>query len=294
MVPNSPVRPVQALLDDFAERHHLERTDLLERETVAIQSLAMANILVNEAYSRLDDAALADPTIGLMLNLLHRNVEHAEASVVAFVTGCASSAEIVARASVESSVNIAYILAGDRSARLFGYFDHYLENLDAQVEKWRREVGKLDRPEAKIHELAIDTRRKATATIRGVVDSLGIVNAERWPPQIAQRFDAIGAGISHRTFYARMSSEVHADAEETLRYFVGNVADDGSFLEAMASESVWTSRYYVYYAASWFMRASLAYARSYSLPAVATPLETALATIERKLIEISVHIGAKF
>lgn len=91
-----------------------------------------------------------------------------------------------------------------------------------------------------------------------------------------------------------MSSEVHADAEETLRYFVGNVADDGSFLEAMASESVWTSRYYVYYAASWFMRASLAYARSYSLPAVATPLETALATIERKLIEISVHIGAKF
>jgi hypothetical protein len=111
MVPHSSA---QALLVAFSTRHHLELTDLLKRETVAIESLAMANMLVNETYCRLDEATLCDPTVGLMLNLLHRNFEHAEASIVAFVTGCSSSAEIVGRASVESSVNITFILAGDR------------------------------------------------------------------------------------------------------------------------------------------------------------------------------------
>jgi hypothetical protein len=61
---------------------------------------------------------------------------------VAFVSGSGSSAEIIARASVESSVNIMYILAGDRAARLLGYFDHYFEEVErrfrsARVQFWR-------------------------------------------------------------------------------------------------------------------------------------------------------------
>jgi hypothetical protein len=97
--------PLRVLLREFAERHELRLTGLVHREKIAIQSVSVANILVNQGYSQLDDVTLADPAIGLLLNLLHRNFEHADASIVAFVSGCGSSAEVIARASVESSVD---------------------------------------------------------------------------------------------------------------------------------------------------------------------------------------------
>jgi hypothetical protein len=285
--------PLQVLLSDFSERHQLRFTELVKREKVAIQSLSIANILLNQGYSQLDELALTDPAVGLLLNLLHRNFEHVDASIVALVSGSASSAEIIARAGVESSVNIMYILAGDRAARLLAYFNHYLEGVDRQVEKWRVLVDQLGPDEAKIHHLAIDQRRIANTALRRVVHALGIRSLERWPPLIEQRFEAIGDSMAYRTFYARMSSEVHADAEETLRYFVGEVADNGSFLEAMALESAWTSRFYIYFAVCFLLRATLAYTRSYSLLTVETRLKKELADVKLELIAISAHVGAK-
>jgi hypothetical protein len=43
---------------------------------------------------------------------------------------------------------------------------------------------------------------------------------ESWPASIEHRFKALNDALGYRTFYARMSAEVHGDAEETLRYFV--------------------------------------------------------------------------
>jgi hypothetical protein len=227
-----------------------------------------------------------------LLNLLQRNFEHVDASIVAFVSGCGSSAEIIARAAVEFSVNIIYILAGDRGARLIAYFNHYLDGVDRQIERWRSEIDQLTPDQAKIHNLGIKQRRAANDVLRQWVSALGVHSMEPWPTQIEQRFRAIGASSDYRTFYARMSSEAHADAEETLRYFVAKVTANDSLLEAMALETVWTSRFYIYFAASFFLYASLAYSRSYKLPLVEPRLRKGLADVERELIAISSHIGA--
>jgi hypothetical protein len=56
--------------------------------------------------------------------------------------------------------------------------------------------------------------------------------------------------------YSRMGSEAHGDAEETLRYLFGQLGTEEQF-NAMAIETVWTTRMYVHYAASWFVRASI-------------------------------------
>jgi hypothetical protein len=286
ILPSSP-----ALIREFAERHHLKLTDLVRREKVGINSTSAAHILVSQGYAQLDDRALSDPSIGLLLNLLHRNFEHAEAAIAAFVTGCGSSAEVVARASVESSVNILHILAGERGSRLRAYFDHYLQEVDTQVRKWRAHLSELNQNNAGIHQAAIDRRLAANAKLRQVVDTYFDSAGERWP-KINERFKCIGEGIGHRTFYARMSSEVHGDAEETLRYFIGRVHNDETLLNSMALETVWTTRLYVYYAVSFFLRASLAYARSYSLRRIEDELERELAAVERELVEISEHVGA--
>lgn len=136
--------------------------------------------------------------------MLHRNVEHADAAIVTFVSGCGSSAEVVARATVESSVNILYILAGDRTQRLRAYFNHYLEGVDRQVGKWRAQVRELGPEESEIHGIAIDRRLAANTTLRRVVEALGGDEQERWPTSIGERFRHIGDSLGYRTFYARM------------------------------------------------------------------------------------------
>lgn len=284
--------PPQSLLRQFAQRHGLKFTELVSREEVAIRSSSIANILVTEAYAHLDENALTDPAVGLLLNLLHRNFEHVEAAIVTFVSGSGSSAEVISRASVESSVNILYILAGNRSQRLFAFFEHYLREVDRQIRNWRVQIGDLTTREAAIHHEGIAKRQAANDALRQLVQSLNVNPQELWPSTIDKRFQAIGEAVSYRTIYARMSSETHADAEETLRYFVGRLSTDRSLLEAMALETVWTTRLYFYYATLLFLRASIAYANSYSLGAVRSRLEIELADIEKELAEISTHIGS--
>ncbi|MGA8691057.1 MAG: hypothetical protein WB662_14415, partial [Methyloceanibacter sp.] len=163
---------VPELIREFAERHHLMLTDFVRGEKVGIASSSAALLLINQGYAQLDDRALSDPSVGLLLNLLHRNFEHVEAAITAFVTGCGSSAEVVARASVESSVNILYILAGERVSRLRAYFDYYLEEVDSQAVKWKAQIADLKENEAAMHNKAIDRRLAANAKVRRVVDAV--------------------------------------------------------------------------------------------------------------------------
>jgi hypothetical protein len=95
----------------------------------------------------------------------------------------------------------------------------------------------------------------------------------------------------YRTFYARMSSEVHADAEETLRYFIGTLGTPEQF-EAMALETVWTTRLYVHYAVSWFLRASIAYGLRFQMNDAVDLLKREYSAIDTEMAEISKHIGS--
>lgn len=275
---------------DFASRHQLPSTGLIENEANAIAATATALQLINQSYAEQSDAQLSDPTVGILLNVLHRNFEHTEAAIVAFVCGCGSSAEVVARTSVESSVNLLYILAGDRVGRLRAYFDHYLRSTDAQVAKWRASLDELaEHPE--IHLSAIHRRLEANAYLRRVVDASFPAAGELWPRTVDRRFSAIGEAVGYRTLYARMSAEVHGDAEETLRYFVAKSLGDETLITSMALETVWTTRLYIYYAATLFLKVALAYAGAFSFPDIEPALNAQLGSLHHELMEISSHIG---
>jgi hypothetical protein len=184
-------------------------------------------------------------------------------------------------------------MSSHRVQRLQAYFDHYLMGVDSQVEKWRAQIRHLSPQEAAIHKRGTERRRLANDALRRFLRSVfGDPKAPAWPKTIAQRFETLGNALAYRTFYARMSLEIHADAEETLRYFAGHALNDQSKFEAMALETVWMSRFLIHYAVSLFLKASIAYAESYSTGGVKAPLKTALTEIEKELVEISSHIGA--
>jgi hypothetical protein len=154
------------LLNDFAERHHLQMTDILEQQLVAVRAAASANFLITAGYAGLDETALSDPAVGILLNMFHRNFELVEVEVVAFVTGCGSAAEVTARAAVESSVNLAYIVAGIPKDRPRAYFEHYFQAGDRQLKTWQRESSTLSDAEVRVQQRGIEKRQRANDALR--------------------------------------------------------------------------------------------------------------------------------
>jgi hypothetical protein len=280
-------------LADFLERHRLKADELVDRELIAIRSISIAIQSVETGYSRLSDSDFADPAIGLLLNLLHRNCELVESSVVAFVTGSGAGSEVISRASLEASANIAYIVSGKPIGRMLAYFDHYFRGVDRQVKGWRREIARLTGADAKIHELAATRRQQANDVMRDFVEHVfGKQHLDQWPSSIEKRFDELGDALAYRTFYARMSSETHGDAEETLRYFVGQHQKSEIF-EAMALETIWNTRLYLYYAVASFLRASALYCDKYRIADTSDLFRMLVSEVQDELEIIARHTGSR-
>jgi hypothetical protein len=256
-----------------------------------VRASSLAQILVASAYARLGEDALADPAVGLLQTMLDRNFALVDAAIVAFATACGATAEVISRVSVESSVNIAFIAAGDAAERTQAYFDHYFSEVDRQVRTWSDRIDGLEGAAAEMHRKAVERRKSTNNALRNLIGGSMSQGKERWPKSIEQRFKELGDALGYRTVYARMSSEVHTDAEDTLRYLLGKLQGPDVF-EAMALETVWTTRLYVHYAVSWYLRASIAYALRYGMHEVAELLKKELAVVEAELAEISLHVGS--
>ena len=84
---------------------------------------------------------------------------------------------------------------------------------------------------------------------------------------------------------------MHGDAEETLRYFVGKLQEQHVF-EAMAMETVLTTRLYVHYAASCFLRASIMYAGRYALHYAVTSLRDEFKLVQDELMQIASRLDS--
>jgi NH3-dependent NAD+ synthetase len=90
--------------------------------------------------------------------LLHRAYEHVGAALAAFAIGWGPSSEVVARSTIELSVSILYILAGDRRRRLIGYFADYQNSVEKHVKHWQALAEKMSPPERDIHLQAVHKR----------------------------------------------------------------------------------------------------------------------------------------
>jgi hypothetical protein len=279
------------LVKEFAVRHHIQDGEHLSHEVLPIRVTSRANIILTSAYGALDDIALADPAVGLLLNMLHRNFSLADGAILAFATESGQMAEVTARASIESSVNIAYIVLGEPADRLRAYFDHYFGVVDKQTSTWNAAIDALSGAEAALHRKAVLRRQETNAAMRAAIERSSNPAIEPWPRTIELRFKALGDPLAYRTIYSRMSSEAHGDAEETLRYLFGKLGSEQQF-KAMALETVWTTRLYFHYAVSWFVRASIMYATRYGMGEAESLLKSEFDAVQTEIVEISKHIGA--
>jgi Family of unknown function (DUF5677) len=172
---------------------------------------------------------------------------------------------------MDSSANISYMLAGDPNSRFLLWLQAYIAQDRKQITNWEEAVSKLPEDEAEVHSEGIERRRERLAHyeqfVQRMVQDFSFAGfepeAKKWP-NVADRFKAIGESVSYRTAYARMSSQTHADAEDSISYIMARVLDDEQQMALMSSETIAFSEYLVHYGAQFYLEAAREYEAVFS------------------------------
>lgn len=87
---------------------------------------------------------------------------------------------------------------------------------------------------------------------------------ERWPT-IADRFAQIGEAVAYRTAYARLSSQTHADMEDTLNYIFFRVGGDDQLFVQVSQETLAFTEYLVAYSTEFYFSAMVRLCEAFRL-----------------------------
>src|SRR5207247_2458074 len=122
--------------------------------TLLVSRDATQDVLATAPHSTLQ----TEPTLGLLFQLAERAYEHVAASLVCFATKNAATAEVAARAAVEISVNIRFILSGNRNSLALSWLRHFVTEDTKQIENWEKVIGSLPPDEKQEHQTRIARR----------------------------------------------------------------------------------------------------------------------------------------
>jgi hypothetical protein len=284
----------------FLEDHSIRHSPLVARAETPIRLVTTSLGLLEQCWANHADRLVPEPTSGILLNLLHRNYEQVEGALVGLVTGCGPMAEVAARAAMELSATVLYILIGDKNRRVLAYFRAYVTQTRKEISKWRDAASAIaDAGDRQVHLKAVEYRGQFVSALQNTIEDLheqfGVARdeaTESWPGAVLSRFEAIGQVTSYRTFYTRLSSSVHGDAEETLRYLIGKASGDEAILRQMGAETVEFCRYVVFESAAMYMLATSAYAYAFHCHSEADRLRKGMAEIRDQMELFADRIGA--
>jgi len=156
--------------------------------------------------------------------MILRGFSHAEASIVCLVTGSVATAEVVSRVTLESALNVLYVLQQDRVGRLFDYLSAYVKQERAELSRWEAMLPGMEPDEAVVHRHEIENKRSAIdlqdSIAQGFGKDTGITRSPQPWPKISDRFRLVDQEVDYRVLYAAMCSQTHNDAEDLLNTFI--------------------------------------------------------------------------
>ncbi|EGR1589571.1 hypothetical protein D6L39_24100 [Vibrio parahaemolyticus] len=125
--------------------------------------------------------------------------------------GHVASVEALSRVSLESSVNLLYLLGEEKNERAMGVIQGYLKKNSYKARKW------LEHAQAENNEQGI---AKATQLLKSMELGSYIFQygkeckPERWPDSIKKKFIAVDLEESYVTLFSSSSDAVHSGAED--------------------------------------------------------------------------------
>lgn len=205
----------------------------------------------------------SEPSLGIIYQLSERAAEQLFGAVVCFAAKSAPSAELSARACLENSVNVMFMLKGDRTSLSLAWVSYYLEQERKRIDAWEESVRALGPEERYDHTLRIESRRAYYKTLKSFIMAqasqmkaagLSVDGSIEWPRKISKRFGGIGESAAYYTAYFRMSTQTHGDAEDTISYMLATLLDDENMKSRLGREAVAFSEYLVLFGALYYLR----------------------------------------
>jgi hypothetical protein len=286
------------LVTQFEDYHSIAMPTWWPRGGEMLHALLASRDATQDVLASTPQSSLrTEPTLGLLFQLAERAYEHVAASLVCFATKNAATAEVAARTAVEISVTIRFILSGNRNSLALSWLRDFVTNDTRQIEKWERVVDSLPPDEKQEHQTRIAWRREVNrrrhdhlAQAEKEFASFGSVDSQGSWPNIADRFAAIVEAIAYRTTYARLSSQTHADAEDTINYIVFKSHGDETLLQRMSEETVAFSEFLVAYGIYFYLLALKHWCEAFCLP-VPQILESSTNAVVSQMTELQAAWG---
>lgn len=124
-----------------------------------------------------------------------------------------SPAEAMTRVSIEMSVNLLFILGGDRHARSKGLLNACIDSRKLRAKKWRAFAMSegLKRSTCAAEQLL----RETESLEKTIVSSAG-GPCEHWPKTSAEKFKKVGQEESYRTYFQSSSDSIHLLGEDII------------------------------------------------------------------------------
>ncbi len=246
----------------FENQHQVKLPDWWPRAGTLVSTIVESRDKTLEHLSRLSsDRLLREPTYGVFIHLADRVYEHACAAITCYATGSAAASEVIARVAIEASTNIRYMLLDDHNSMLLAWLRAFINEDERQIEQWSNLLSGLSGDHRKNHEAGIEKRkillnmRKefVTACEHDFENHVAIDRTVKFAPQIRNRFEEIGELLAYRTLYARLSSQTHCDAEDTLNYLQARMSFSQELGEKMGRETIAYSEMLVIYGCIYYV-----------------------------------------
>jgi hypothetical protein len=224
----------------------------------------------SDAYEAIWGIDWETPAVGFraqtLFNLLSRTYEHAQAMLVASVTGSPASSEVLGHTVIEGAVNVAYLATKGNPGMLLNFLHSWVSEHNKKLTDWRQLVADRASPEALDR---IDIRRRVLAFLamylEGAEAHCGLA-AERssspWPKQLLQRFQALGREEDYFECYHRLSGACHLTGEDTINYLISQEMSQDEQVQ-MGKEAWAYSRMMTMFSSLFFLDAAKACAQAF-------------------------------
>ncbi|MBW4661514.1 MAG: hypothetical protein KME15_22815 [Drouetiella hepatica Uher 2000/2452] len=262
------------LCSEFLQRHSILPTPIVQRELSVIYWVVRTKLEVDhDLVNRVDTLNQADPVWALLRSMLDRIFEYIEGAICAYVTGSTAASEIISRTTIESAVNLLFILVDSRDgSHLTQYLSHYFSNEEKEIDRWLNLVDSLDSDAKRVHQLKAIQKKTTLISLKKYIDQalaeFKLPTTEqavkKWP-NIAERFKLLGLELDYRTVYAALCSQTHNDAEDLLNYFVVVSLGNRDLLDKVGLETVNFSRLMMYMGVEYYISAAGGYAVRFEL-----------------------------
>jgi hypothetical protein len=273
--------------------------------TPAADPFLAARKIVDEALTNLGPFSQPEAiTAHAITNFVARIEDQAEGMLASFLMGFPASSETIARTVVEMSVNLMYITRGDVPKRLFSFFRVYMREHKKHLEDWKAFISKQvpSKTVAEVLEMIREAQEVADGTNKFLIDvanQCGVIdgpNSFEWPNKIFERFKSADKIDSYWTVYHRLSAATHGNAEETIRYVIGEFCrtaySDEEILVKLGIETISFSAMMLCVAVRFYIESAACVCIFYRRFEAATKLRPLYEAVEKAIEQIAPAAGS--